>query len=398
MRAARRPAVAVLGLTTMLGLLVSYALVLSAPEGGDGPPAWLFVVVLGVGLSSYAGVGVILVWRRDHPMGFVFAAIGAGLGMGFAASDYTRAAELGMVPRLDLVAWVANWVLIPSLAGGALALLLLFPSGRPASPRWRVVGILGAAIMSSWIVGSMFHPRLLEADGLPNPLPITLPFAVAEQLVGVTEALLGVLFALAVVGIVQRFRSSRRIERQQLKWFTYAGAVTVAGFGTLIAVSIFPAASPLANVGWIVGLIGLASIPVTAGIAILRYRLYDIDVVIRRTLVYGAVVAVLGSVYVSLVLVLQAVLTGVTGGQTLPVALSTLAIAALFGPVRARVRDAVDRRFYRSRYDSQRTLEAFASRLRGEVELDAVAGALVAAATQTVRPASVGTWIRGRKS
>lgn len=398
MRAVRRAAAVFLGLATMLGLLVSYTLVLSAPADPAQPPAWLFMIVLGVGLSSYAGVGVILVWRRSHPMGLVFSAIGAGLGVGFAASDYTFAAARGMVPRLDLVAWVANWTLIPSLAGGALALLLLFPTGRPASRGWWVVAVSGAATMATWAVGSMLHPRLREADGQPNPLPITLPLGTADTLVEVTEGLFGVILAAAVVGLVRRFISSSGVERQQLKWFTYAGAVTATGFGSLVFVSIFPAAAPLASFGWIVGLIGLSSIPVAAGIAILRYRLYEIDVVIRRTLVYGAVVAILGAVYVSLVLVLQAVLAGVTGGQTLPVALSTLAIAALFGPVRARARDFIDRRFYRSRYDAQRTLEAFSGRLRDRVDVQAVATALTSTAEQAVRPSRVGVWMRMARS
>jgi hypothetical protein len=147
---------------------------------------------------------------------------------------------------------------------------------------------------------------------------------------------------------------------------------------------------------WTAVMLTLAAIPVCAGIAILRYRLYDVDLVIRRTLVYALVSALLGAAYVVLVLALTATLSSFVGGQGLPVALSTLVIAALFGPVRARVRDLIDRRFYRSRYDAQRTLEAFTTRLRDEVELEAVGLTLVDVAGRAVRPTSVGVWIRAR--
>jgi hypothetical protein len=196
--------------------------------------------------------------------------------------------------------------------------------------------------------------------------------------------------AIAVGATVARMRRSHDTERQQLKWLLYTLAIFVVAIGAAFVTR--------HEAAWTLALLSFAGVPIATGIAILRYRLYDIDVVIRRTLIYGLAMAVLAVVYVSLVLVLQAGLSPLTGGDMLPVALSTVAIAALFGPVRSRVRAIVDRRFYRSRYDAQQTLEAFAGRLRDEVEIEAVGGALVAVAGQVVRPASANLWIRRRSA
>jgi len=195
---------------------------------------------------------------------------------------------------------------------------------------------------------------------------VTLPRDLAESVASIAETLFfGALIA-GVVAIIRRFRAARGVERQQLKWFTFAAGITAAGFGCLFVASLWPALEPIGNVGWPVGMVGLSSIPVAAGIAILRHRLYDIDLLINRTLVYGALTVTLGAVYVGSVILLQGLLSSFTGGNSLAVAASTLIVAALFGPVRRRIQAAVDRRFYRSRYDAARTLEEFSSRLRDE--------------------------------
>jgi hypothetical protein len=193
----------------------------------------------------------------------------------------------------------------------------------------------------------------------------------------------------AVVVTLLRMRRAAGAERQQLKWLLAPVALFVVAIGIAFVTQ--------APWSWTLALGSFAGLPIAAGIAILRYRLYDIDLVIRRTLVYGLVVAVLGSVYVGLVLALQALLSGAIGGGTIPVAISTLATAALFGPVRGRVRMLVDQRFYRSRYDAEQTVAAFTRRLRDEVELEAVAAALVGVAAQTVRPHGATLWVRGRR-
>jgi hypothetical protein len=195
----------------------------------------------------------------------------------------------------------------------------------------------------------------------------------------------------AALGLVPRLRRARGVERQQLKWITYAAALQGIGW-VLVALDLRDTAGELA-VAVVLGTLLL--IPIAAGIAILRYRLYDIDVVIRRTVVYGVVVAILGALYASLVLGLQSIFSGMTGGDTIPVALSTLAIAVMFGPVRGRIRELVDQRFYRSRYDQQHLVEWLGIQLRDEVELDSVSRSLTSVAGQAVRPASIGLWLRG---
>jgi hypothetical protein len=248
-----------------------------------------------------------------------------------------------------------------------------------------VVGVLGVA------VGNAFTPRMVDYPAIQNPLGI--PAFSGSPLESGGVAWFAVLAGAiaAAVGLVPRLRRAHGIEREQLKWITFAAALNGLSW-VLLAVELPGFAGELTKYAIFATLL---LIPVATGIAILRYRLYDIDVVIRRTLVYGAVVAILGALYVALVLGLQSLLSNIIGGDTLPVALSTLAIAVLFGPVRGRVRDVVDRRFYRSRYDHARLLETFGNRLRDEVELDSVSRSLTSVADQAVRPAQITLWLRG---
>jgi len=346
--------------------------------------------------AMYAIVGAAIVsLRPDQQVGWIFIVMGLSSEVGVVAQSQLQLSQPSMALALLSNGWVVAFTLLAHL-------IVVFPTGRPPSERWRLLTISAAIVIVAGLLTAGWDAARTPAGIVLGPGPST--DAVTELGQSVSGLGMVVLLLLAPVAMIQRFRRSAGVERQQLKWFAYGSLLIGLAFvGTAIAFFSPPlrALDPLAPVppamfGGFPVIAGLVALPIAAGIAILRYRLYDIDVVIRRTLVYGALVAVLGAVYVVLVLVLQAALTGVTGGQTIPVAASTLVIAALFGPVRARVRDAVDRRFYRSRYDAQRTLEAFASHLRGEVELDAVAGALATAVTRTVRPASVGTWIRRR--
>lgn len=192
-----------------------------------------------------------------------------------------------------------------------------------------------------------------------------------------------------MLALAVRFRRSHGVERQQIKWLLFPAAIFLSG--------LVVAALTENEAAWTLALFGLAAVPIGIGIAILRHRALDIDLVIRRTLVYGALSAILAAVYVALVLALQSLLSELTGGDTLPVALSTLVIAALFGPLRARIGAMVDRRFDRSRYDAQRTLEAFALRLRDQLDRAQVDRSLVDVAIRTVRPVSVGIWVRERR-
>ncbi len=362
------------------------SLALPGSELLDDRPNILEVLIFSAIFMTFPAVGLTVAWKRPHhPIGWLFLVVGVATTMTIFAGEYAgRTALLGAdLPAADIVAWLGGWSFFFA-AGIALPLaIILFPTGRLPGKRWRPIVWVGSLAAAVTVVAIAIDPRPLTGyDGrFANPFAVGGPVGeVVVQIVGPSAISLLVMTLLAAAALIARFRGSRGIERQQLKFLLYAVFIFVVG---VLGERTFAA-------------FGLAAVAVGIGIAILRHRLFDIDVVIRRTLVYGALVAVLGAVYVALVLGLQAVLSELTGGGTLPVALSTLAIAALFGPVRRRVREVVDRRFYRSRYDHQRMVESFGSRLRDEVDLEAVGRTLVDVADRAVRPASASLWVRGR--
>ncbi len=284
----------------------------------------------------------------------------------------------------DLGLWVANSFWVPAVLLVLVALPLLFPTGRPPTPRWRIVGwgaVAGGVLL---FCGNAFLAGPLENyHWVDNPLGVEqMPASVSW----IGFALWWVTAIAAAVSIVVRFRRSGGIERQQLKWFTAAAALLVVDFVLSFALSGVIGE----NAGWALIALGLLGVALAVAISILRHRLYDIDVVINRALVYGALTATLGATYLALV-----VLIGLAVGQSgFAVAASTLAVAALFGPARARIQAVVDRRFYRHKYDAQLTLDAFAARLRDEVALDALDSELRGVVSSTMQPAHVSLWLR----
>jgi hypothetical protein len=226
----------------------------------------------------------------------------------------------------------------------------------------------------------------VDIPGLHNPvMPAGNAADVARRLNDLGGLMALPVLACAAAALIMRLRRSRGMERQQLKWFTYSAALA----GVVLGVS------PLTpDVVFFAGLLILAGLPITAGLAILRYRLYDIDVVINRTLVYGVTVAIVGAGFVAAALFLQTLLRPITAGSDVAIAASTLATVAAFQPLRRWVQAAIDQRFYRHRYDAARTLDAFAARLRDEVDLDAVRGDLLVAIDSTVRPTHAAVWLR----
>jgi hypothetical protein len=266
-------------------------------------------------------------------------------------------------------------------------LLVVFPAGR-VPPRWRrVAPLVLAGFALAWAVIST-APGKLEApiERFENPLAFTDNEAYVVAIFPVIAFCL-VCVALAAIGLILRFRRSRGEERQQFKW--------LAGSAGLLCVTLpFAAASNYSSVPGAVITVALVALPVSVGIAILRYRLYDIDRVISRTLVYGSLTVILGAAYAGLVLAAQAVFSSFAGGSNLAIAGSTLVVAALFLPVRSRVQRFVDRRFYRRRYDARRTLEAFGARLRREVDLDLLTSDLREVVEETMQPAHVSLWLR----
>jgi len=266
---------------------------------------------------------------------------------------------------------------------------LLFPDGRLPSPRWRPVPWLAGATTAAAIALDAARPTLDLGGGhqVDNPIGTAAVTNPPWSTVGdVVEDLLGVLVVVAVASLVVRFRRSRGDERLQLKWFTYAAALLPLTFLD----SLLP--DPVSNLLFAAL---VAFLPVAAGVAILRYRLYEIDRLINRTLVYGLLSALLGGVYAGLVL-LGGQLSGGLGDRTpgWAVAVATLAVAALFQPARRRIQAAVDRRFNRRRYDAARTIEAFSARLRHHVDLDSLSNELLAAVDQTVQPTRASLWLR----
>ena len=282
-----------------------------------------------------------------NAIGWTLLALGLGLAVGLLAGGY---AEAGPLPADEWMAWLGNWPPLVAMYGGTAALLLLFPDGRLVSRRWRPVAWIGAAGVALAGLGAALDPEPLGEVELPNPLGAEGAAAeLVRALIDVTDLLALPLLLAAAASLIVRFRRSRGVERLQLKWFTFDAAITG------VAMGLASSGGTVADIAFIVGLLALAALPVTAGLAILRYRLYDIDVVIRRTLIYAALTATLGATYLGLVL-----LVGLAVGQSgFAVAVSTLAVAALFRPALARIQEIVDRRFYRRRYDAARTLEAF---------------------------------------
>jgi hypothetical protein len=271
---------------------------------------------------------------------------------------------------------------------------LLFPNGRLASRRWRPVAWAATAVIVTAVAWAAFAPRQLEGSpAMPmNPLGIRSAATLFDWLDPLLPTALGLLALLSAASMIARFRQSRGEERQQLKWFTYGAALAAAIYTCFIATELHERLSPVVSL--LVTTPALVAVP-AIGVAVLRYRLYDIDRIINRTLVYGLLTVILGLAYAGTVLVLGHLFGGL--GAEPPswvIAGATLAAAALFQPARRRIQQVVDRRFNRRRYDAARTVEAFSARLRDEVDLDALSVELLAVVNQTMQPTTASLWLR----
>jgi hypothetical protein len=337
---------------------------------------------------------VIVAHRPGNAIGWIFSAVGLLTGTGLFAWQYAEYAYLtrgSPLPGAMLGAWYNNWFWYPTVTLSTVFTLLVFPTGRLLSARWRPIAWLTAAITATVVVLSALAPTLNlgERTKLRNPVGLAaIPNPEQGALGSVLFGLLPVCTAAAVVSLVLRFRRAQGVERQQLKWFTYAGVLL---FAWLVVDPVLP---DVALLQLVYGLT-IALVPVAAGLAVLRYRLYDIDRLINRTLVYGLLTALLGGVYAGVVLVLGQLFGGI--GAEPPswaVAGATLAVAALFRPARRRIQQAVDRRFNRRRYDAVKTVEAFSARLRQEIDLEALSAELLAVVNHTMQPTAVSLWLR----
>ena len=356
-------------------------------------PYWTVDTLLAIG---FAPVGAVIVPRisSKNPIGWLFCVIGLLWAvMHFSAqyAIYTLLAVPSSLPASQAAAWMMCWVWLPA-CGLIVFLLLLFPDGRLPNRRWRwfawfsllltVVGVISQALAP----GSVYYLR-----GIHNPLGV-------EGLPNVGEQVQTVMFTLIFVSagsLFVRWLRASGVERQQLKWFTYSSTLAISGVILTFTISDAIGALWLEWVGYVVLVVGFIGIPISMGIAILRYRLYNIDFLINRTIVYGLLTAILVALYFCGIVVLQRFFVLLTGQQsTLAVVASTLLIAALFTPLRRRIQSFIDRRFYRRKYDAVKTLEAFSAKLRNETDLNALSDDLVGVVRETMQPSHISLSLR----
>jgi hypothetical protein len=360
------------------------------------------------GVSSTL-VGAVVASRQPrNPVGWFFVVSATCLAVNEATGRYAvygLVIEPGSLPLARLMAWPSTWMWEPALVLIILFLPLYFPDGRLLSPRWRPV--LWLALLFSVGFGVVFgalYPGEVDelspgvggdVPGVVNPLGIEAlrPLDRVTQIDIILAVLFLTIVLCSVASLVVRFWRSSGEERQQMKWLTYAAT---ANFAMGLLVMSLPAASAWYRAVDSLSNLVLAGLPVAVGIAILRYRLYDIDRIINRTLVYGSLTLMLALIYFGGVATTQAIFQALTGQQKLPqlvVVASTLVIAALFNPLRRRIQSLIDKRFYRSKYDARKTLEAFSAKLRDETDLDALSDDLFGAVRETMQPAHVSVWL-----
>jgi hypothetical protein len=357
-------------------------------------------VLFTLAFVAYAAIGALIAARHPrNPVGWLFCAGGVVLpanGLLWAYAMYGLVGTSSGLPAQEAAAWLFAWSSDPLLVL-LVPLLLLFPNGRFLSSRWRIVGLTAVAVAFLWGIALALDPGPLHNfDTISNPLGIDAGPAVLGTTATICSVVLPGLIVAALGSVVVRYRRATATERQQIKWLAAA-----AGFGVLTALllgGLILGVETERGAGEVItsilAFLAWGSIPVAAGIAILRHQLYDIDLVINRALVYAGLTATLAGAYVATVLLLQLLLNPVAERSDLAIAGSTLAVAALFRPARSRIQQAVDRRFYRRKYDAARTLESFGARLRDEVALESLSADLRSVVADTMQPAHVSLWLR----
>jgi hypothetical protein len=347
-------------------------------------PAYVFWPELTSIAVGYAVIGATIASRLpNHPIGWICCAIGLIAALDHFGGEYAVYALLALphsLPGGEAMLWLQGWFWMLFI-GLIVFLLLLFPTGRLPSSRWRPFAWVSVAMISGGVIWSSAISPDVGFNAPPSPVQLSV-------------LLLG---GVAAASVVVGRRGARGVERQQIKWLLYVGPIFFVASGLHIGFYYFW----LAEGSWglwasyLLVIVGGLSVPIAIGVAILRYRLYEIDLLINRTLVYGSLTATLVVLYFGGIVVLQRVFVALTGQQsTLAVVASTLLIAALFTPLRRRIQSFIDRRFYRRKYDARKTLEAFSARLRDETDLDALRDDLVGVVAETMQPAHVSLWLR----
>jgi hypothetical protein len=371
-------------------------------------------LLVSVPVLAFPIVGALIASRRpQNPIGWICLADGL-LWVLLGLFDYYSVyglARPGSVPFPAAMAGLSLWLWVPTVGLLAIYLVLLFPDGRLPSTRWRPLAWLSGVVILLASVSSGLSPGPIAGlGGVRNPFGLEgQPWVAYATNVVLLPFLVCILAS--VLGLILRYRRSRGEERQQIKWIAFAASFVGLGFvSTLVSGLIVRAFAPESwgnantppfwfDLLFSIVLLSFGGVPVAVGIAVLRYRLYDIDLLINRALVYGSLTVVLAAAYVGGVVGLQSVFRALTGEQsTLAIVASTLAIAALFNPLRRRIQGFIDRRFYRRKYDAAKTLEAFNARLRDETDLDALSGDLVTVARSTMQPEHASLWLRPERA
>ena len=371
--------------TTMFAFVLQLVDV-GRPNVGYAVDPFLLIVPI-----VFAAAGAFIASRRPaNPIGWLFLFSGAWGAVGSVSNLYLGReppAAGAMMSAYAVLRSVNEWAWVPVIVPVVAFVPMFFPDGRLPSARWRAMPALGLVGAVAIAMAITLSPPDDSARSGPNPYAVDAPWVGALLVAGL--ALFLVATVLAVASLLVRMRRGTRIERQQLKIFFYAAIVYPAA-GVLAALTGWEAFQQLA-------VLGVVAVPIAVAIAILRYRLYDIDVLIRRTVIYALLSAVLFLAYAGGVAVMQFVFSPVTSGNGLAVAISTLVVVALFQPLRRRIQSSVDRRFYRRRYDVARTLDSFAVRLRDEIDLDALQAELIRAVGDTLQPTHASLWLRGTR-
>jgi hypothetical protein len=404
-RTAARLAWSLAGLSAAMfvAIIALYALIRSAPEvpssiSGRFTPTDL---LMGVPFLAFPIMGALIASRRPHnPIGWICLAVGL-LFLLLGLSEYYGvygAARPGSVPFPIVVAWLGNWLWMPAVGLFATYLFLLFPDGSLPSRRWLPLAWLSGALIVVLSLGFGLAPGPVATlpRGIRNPFGLEgLPWLSDAANVGFP--LLALCILASVASLVLRYRRSSGEEREQIKWIAFAASVIGLLFLIGLVISLIYGSTPPSWTRLLDTMTALSytGVPIAVGFAVLKYRLYDIEVIINRTLVYGSLTVMLVAFYFGGIVVLQRMFVALTGQQsTLAVVASTLTIAALFSPLRRRVQGFVDRRFYRRKYDAAKTLEAFSAKLRDETDLDALNAELVGVVRETMQPTNVGLWLR----
>jgi hypothetical protein len=375
----------------LAGLIWEFHLA-APPTLNDAMQEWIWGFLLPL---VFSGLGALIIARAPgNRVGWLLMITALGGVIPATMILENLPAPTHLTPGLFLLVWLEGWSWIPVIFP-ILLIPLYFPTGRPPSPRWNWVSRLAIGMWLFFILAGLFFEPIAPLNGvwsLPNPIG----FIPVEVVNGTPMIVWGIglitVVISSVVSLYVRYRRAQEVERQQIKWLLYAGAL----FAAVYTLAVFPANesafSVLANLLFVASILAM---PVAIAVAILRYRLYDIDIIIRRTLQYTLLTGLLALVYFGSVLLLQSLVQTLTGQSRSPIVIviSTLGLAALFNPLRKRIQDVIDRRFYRKKYDSELALVQFAVTARDEVDLEQLVGVMLGVVEKTMQPERVSLWL-----